>query len=48
VWFRNGGAVEALRTNGGAFDVVFELRENTFGGESSVELHIVDVAGHRP
>jgi len=44
VWFRSGGAVEAVRTSGGRFDVVFELRENTFGGEASVELQMVDIA----
>ena len=44
VWFRNGGALEAVRANGGLFDVVFELRENTFGGESAVELQVVDLS----
>jgi single-stranded-DNA-specific exonuclease len=47
VWFRNGGAVEALRASGGALDVVFELRENAFGGETSVELQIVDIASRQ-
>jgi single-stranded-DNA-specific exonuclease len=44
VWFRNGGAVDTLRTSGGLFDVVFELRENAFGGETAVELYILDIA----
>ena len=43
VWFRNGCAVEALRSASGPLDAVVELRENTFGGGSSVELLIVDV-----
>lgn len=44
VWFRHGVSVEALRARGGRFDVVFELRENTFGGETSVEMQVVDMA----
>mgnify|MGYP001027934098 FL=1 len=44
VWFRNGTAVDALRAHAGPVDVVCELRENVFGGEASVELHIVDMA----
>jgi single-stranded-DNA-specific exonuclease len=44
VWFRNGAAAETLRGNGGLFDVVFELRESTFGGEASAEFQIVDMA----
>ncbi|HRR33989.1 MAG TPA: DHH family phosphoesterase [Kiritimatiellia bacterium] len=43
VWFRNGCEVEALRSAQGPLDAVVELRENTSGGESSVELQIVDV-----
>lgn len=46
VWFRHGGVTEALRAHGGLFDVVFELRENTFGGETAVELQVVDLAPH--
>jgi single-stranded-DNA-specific exonuclease len=42
VWFRNGEALEALRSASAPLDVVFELRENNYGGESSVELQIVD------
>ncbi len=44
VWFRNGGVVEALRGARGPFDVVFELRENAFGGVASAELLVVDMA----
>jgi len=44
VWFRHGSSVEALRAMGGRFDVVFELRENSFGGETAVELRVVDLA----
>ena len=44
VWFRNGGLVEAVRASGGRFDVVFELTQNDFGGESSAELRVVDMA----
>ena len=43
VWFRHGVAIEAVRANGGRFDVVFELRENTFGGETTVEIQVVDL-----
>jgi single-stranded-DNA-specific exonuclease len=43
VWFRNGDVLEALRSTSAPLDVVFELRENSYGGESSVELQIVDV-----
>ena len=42
VWFRNGDALETLRSASAPLDVVFELRENNYGGESSVELQIVD------
>ena len=44
VWFRNGGLVEALRASGRRFDVVFELTQNDFGGDSSAELRVVDMA----
>ncbi len=44
VWFRNGRAVEAVRAAGGRFDVVFELAQNDYGGESTVELRVVDMA----
>ena len=47
VWFRCGVDVEALRAAGGRFDVVFELRENVFNGDVSVELLIVDMAARR-
>ena len=44
VWFRGGGLAETLRASGGRFDVVFELTQNDFGGDSSAELRIVDMA----
>jgi len=44
VWFRNGRAIEAVRAAGGRVDVVFELRQNGFGGEPAAELLIVDLA----
>jgi single-stranded-DNA-specific exonuclease len=44
VWFRNGKVVEAVRAAGRCFDVVFELAQNDFGGESVVELRVVDMA----
>ena len=44
VWFRNSRAVEDVRAAGGRFDVVFELAQNDFGGESVVELRVVDMA----
>ncbi len=47
VWFRNGCPVEKLRAHSGLFDVVFELRENCFGGTANIELNVVDMAPHR-
>jgi len=47
VWFRNGSATEAVRTAGGRVDVVFELRQNGFGGEPAAELQVVDLAPAR-
>ena len=44
VWFRNGNAIERVRSNGAGLDVVFELRANAFGGDTSVELQVVDMA----
>lgn len=47
VWFRNGCPVEKLRAHSGLFDVVFELRENFFGGVSNVEISVIDMAPSR-
>jgi hypothetical protein len=33
-----------VRAAGGRFDVVFELVQNDYGGESTVELRVVDMA----
>ncbi len=44
VWFRHGGVTEAVRAAGGIFDVVFELVQSDFGGETSAELRVVDMA----
>ncbi|MDD4101435.1 MAG: DHH family phosphoesterase [Kiritimatiellae bacterium] len=44
VWFRTGCPVERLRGHGGLFDVVFELRENCFGGAVNIEINVVDMA----
>lgn len=44
VWFRHGGVTEAVRAAGGRFDVVFELVQSDFGGETSAELRVVDMA----
>lgn len=44
VWFRNGNQIEALRAEPGRFDVIFELTQNDFGGESSAELRVIDMA----
>ena len=44
VWFRNGGATEAVRAASAAVDVVFELCQSTFGGEPSPELRVLDLA----
>ena len=44
VWFRNGGATEAVRAASAAVDVVFELCQSTFGGEPSPELQVVELA----
>lgn len=43
VWFRNGAQAQTVR-EGGRLDVVFELAQNEFGGETSVELRVVDMA----
>ena len=48
VWFRNGNAIEAIRANGAGVDVIFELRMNSFGGDTSVELQVVDMAPAQP
>jgi len=47
VWFRNGCPVERLRAHSGLFDVVFELRENVFGGVANIEINVVDMAPQR-
>lgn len=47
VWFRNGCPVEKLRAHSGLFDVVFELRENVFGGTANIEINVVDMAPQR-
>jgi single-stranded-DNA-specific exonuclease len=47
VWFRNGALAEAVRSAAGCFDVIFELTQNDFGGESSAELRVVDMAPER-
>lgn len=47
VWFRNTCPVEKLRTHCGLFDVVFELRENLFGGVGNIEISVVDMAPSR-
>ncbi len=44
VWFRHGGMAEAVRAGGGVFDVVFELSQSDFGGDSTAELKVVDMA----
>jgi len=44
VWFRAGCLAEAVRAAGGRFDVVFELAQNEFGGASTAELRVVDLA----
>jgi len=44
VWFRNGRQIEAVRAAPGRFDVIFELTQNDFGGESSAELRVIDMA----
>ncbi len=44
VWFRHGGVTETVRAAGGFFDVVFELSQSDFGGDSTAELRVVDMA----
>ena len=48
VWFRNGNAIEAIRSNGAELDVIFELRVNSYGGDASIELQVVDMAPAQP
>ncbi len=43
VWFRNGARAAAIR-EADRFDVVFEMTQNEFGGEASVELRMIDMA----
>jgi single-stranded-DNA-specific exonuclease len=44
IWFRHGGATEAVRAAGGLFDVVFELSLSEFGGDTTAEIKVVDMA----
>lgn len=44
IWFRHGAVSEAVRAAGGRLDVVFELNRNDFGGETSVEMRVCDLA----
>jgi len=43
VWFRMGRLAEAIAQAGPVLDVVFELHENSYGGQSSLEMQIVDL-----
>jgi single-stranded-DNA-specific exonuclease len=43
VWFKMGRLSEAVAQAGPRFDAAFELRENTFGGRTSLEMQVVDL-----
>lgn len=44
IWFKMGKLAEAVAQAGQrALDVVFELHENTYGGQSSLEMQVVDL-----
>lgn len=44
IWFKMGKLAEEIAVLGrGTMDVVFELQENTFGGNSSLEMQVVDL-----
>ena len=44
VWFRRGQLAEKLKTNPGPCDLLFELKQNTFGGNEHVELRMIALA----
>lgn len=43
VWFKMGRLAEKIPQAGHRFDVAFELHENTFGGQSALEMQLVDL-----
>ena len=43
IWFRMGSLADAVEQAGPALDAVFELHENTFGGQSALEMQVVDL-----
>jgi len=44
VWFKMGSLVGEIQQIGGnGVDVVFELHENTYGGQSALEMQVVDL-----
>ena len=44
VWFKMGRLAEAVALMGGnGVDAVFELHENTYGGQASLEMQVVDL-----
>ena len=44
VWFKMGKLADAVTAAGtGPLDAVFELHENTYGGQSSLEMQVVDL-----
>ena len=43
VWFRAGPLVEKIRSAGNLFDVAFELTQNTFLDQTSLEFRVVDM-----
>ncbi len=43
VWFRMGSLAPRLRGGAETYDVVGELNENTFGGQTELQLQVVDL-----
>jgi single-stranded-DNA-specific exonuclease len=43
IWFKQGHLAEIITASGPELDVVFEFHMNTFNGESSLEMSVVDI-----
>lgn len=48
LWFGHGHKLEALRHHTGTLDIVCELRENHFRGQTSLELLLIDLRASPP
>ena len=43
IWFKQGHLAEIITASGPELDVVFEFHLNTFNGDSSLEMSVVDI-----